>query len=290
MAFFIYILPIYYHFHFTMRNNNFDFLRLLFSLLVIITHSYLVTGLPEHDLLYYITKGQLTFSYLGITGFFIISGYLVFQSLERSKSIFDYYRKRILRIFPAYIVLLFVTCILAYFVYSDGITSYINNQSVYSYFFKNLTLYKYQDTINGTLTGNPINYNINVSLWTLKYEFFFYIILSGFFYFKQKSKLILLSILLAILALSKIFFFNSLIEIGYVLNFGQLVKFGTYFWGGALLAAINIRDFKYKSPMILISTTILILSIVLNLYEILSIFALPIFIILIVSHINKIYK
>ena len=83
------------------HTNNFDFLRLLFAVWVIITHSYPLTGQPEQDLLWKITNGQTAFSYISVRGFFAISGYLIIQSLLRSNNLMDYYWKRILRIFPA---------------------------------------------------------------------------------------------------------------------------------------------------------------------------------------------
>ena len=58
------------------RTNNFDFLRLIFASLVIITHSYALSGATVYDPLARLTQGQMEFSYLGVHGFFIISGYL----------------------------------------------------------------------------------------------------------------------------------------------------------------------------------------------------------------------
>ena len=76
------------------NNNNFDFLRLLFATFVIITHSYPLTGAPEIDWLNQLTEKQLTFSYIGVRGFFIISGYLIFESLIRSETLASYAKKR----------------------------------------------------------------------------------------------------------------------------------------------------------------------------------------------------
>ena len=51
-----------------MHKNNFDFLRLLFAIFVVITHSYAISGIPENDLIAQLTGGQTSFSYLGGTG------------------------------------------------------------------------------------------------------------------------------------------------------------------------------------------------------------------------------
>ena len=105
------------------HTNNFDFLRLLFAVWVIITHSYPLTGQPEQDLLWKITNGQTVFSYISVRGFFAISGYLIIQSLLRSNNLIDYYWKRILRIFPALFVVLLFSTIVCYFAY-NGTTPY----------------------------------------------------------------------------------------------------------------------------------------------------------------------
>jgi peptidoglycan/LPS O-acetylase OafA/YrhL len=126
------------------RKNNFDFIRLLFASFVIITHSYALTGLPENDLLAQTTNGQMLFSWLGVKGFFIISGYLIFQSFERSGNIIDYYWKRLLRLIPGLFVVLLVTLLLAPFVYENPTISYLSNKDVWTYLPRNLLMYKPQ--------------------------------------------------------------------------------------------------------------------------------------------------
>ncbi|MBP6639782.1 MAG: acyltransferase, partial [Bacteroidia bacterium] len=64
-----------------MHKNNFDFLRLIFAIFVIITHLKPLSLRQEGDWLMSLTDDQLCFSYLGVRGFFIISGFLIFQSL-----------------------------------------------------------------------------------------------------------------------------------------------------------------------------------------------------------------
>lgn len=91
-----------------MYKNNFDFLRLIFASLVIVTHSYALLGLVENDLFMQISQ-VYPFSYIAVRGFFVISGYLIFQSLIRSGSLISYFWNRFLRLFPALIVVLFLT-------------------------------------------------------------------------------------------------------------------------------------------------------------------------------------
>ncbi|WP_394759803.1 acyltransferase family protein, partial [Flavobacterium sp.] len=130
------------------RKNNFDFLRLLFAVFVIVTHSYIFSGSKESDYLCFISKCNLTFASLGVQGFFVISGYLIFQSFERSKDIIDYFWKRILRLFPALLFVLLLTIVLIPFVYENKNTPYLFNKDVWTYIPRNITLLKMQYTID----------------------------------------------------------------------------------------------------------------------------------------------
>src|SRR3982074_3309146 len=88
----------------TRQANNFGFLRLLFATLVILAHSpELVDGNRSREILTRIF-GTMPLGEVAVDGFFLISGYLILQSLVNSKSYFEYLSKRVLRIYPGYIV------------------------------------------------------------------------------------------------------------------------------------------------------------------------------------------
>jgi peptidoglycan/LPS O-acetylase OafA/YrhL len=90
--------------------NNFDFLRLFLAALVIYAHSYAIAeGNEDGEVLYRIFGIQLfnlhmTLGTFAVGGFFVISGYLITASWERRKSIGEYFRKRIGRIYPGFVV------------------------------------------------------------------------------------------------------------------------------------------------------------------------------------------
>lgn len=86
------------------RDNNFGFLRIIFSTLVIVSHSSgLIDGNVSREFLAQ-TFGTLTFGEVAVDGFFIISGYLIVKSFVESASIPVYLFKRLLRIVPGYVV------------------------------------------------------------------------------------------------------------------------------------------------------------------------------------------
>jgi len=262
------------------HKNNFDFLRLIFSLFVIITHSYPLTGLPEADWLYQITNGQLSFSYLGVRGFFILSGYLIFQSQLRSKGILDYFWKRGLRLFPGLAVALFMTIVIAYFVYEGGgFQSFISNKNVWTYLPYNLRLIWPQLGINGVFEHNPFPSVINGSIWTIQYEFLCYVLIAIFFFIKRKQ-IIWIGGIFVFFFICRVFFFESLADYRFIMISGDIIEFSVFFFSGSLLAAIKIENFKNQRILAIVSTIILIFSLYFNFFIISRLIFLPIVIII----------
>jgi peptidoglycan/LPS O-acetylase OafA/YrhL len=245
-----------------MHRNNFDFSRLLFAIFVIITHSYSLSGIPEKDWLYSITHGQTSLSYIGVRGFFIISGYLIFQSLERSKTITSYYWKRILRIFPGLFIVLLLTVIFGFVVFEGSFGMYLKTRTMWTYIPNNIVLYRLQNQIEGIFVKNPYPGIINGCLWTLPYEFFFYICISLLFFFKKNIKYILVSILLILLLIARLFYIHEFEKYSYASLDGIYVAdMGAFFMGGAFLSAIKIEKIPYKSFVLI---TLLVLFIILT--------------------------
>ena len=88
------------------KENNFGALRLLFATLVIISHSPALLGSGKEP-----TIGPLTFGSVAVDGFFLVSGFLVTKSFASSRGLISYFKKRVLRIYPGYVIN-FAFCIL----------------------------------------------------------------------------------------------------------------------------------------------------------------------------------
>lgn len=154
------------------RLNNIDFLRLALALLVVFAHSFAVTqGTVEPFLR--LTRGQATGGSIAVDAFFILSGFLITASYERSRSIVSFLKKRIARIYPAFLVLTVVTalCLLPLaggrlegrdWLGKTGlvITSIVRLKDIKSF---------------EAFAGNPFSHVVNASLWTVSYEFLCYL-------------------------------------------------------------------------------------------------------------------
>ncbi|WP_303317378.1 acyltransferase [Flavivirga abyssicola] len=264
------------------KNNNFDFLRFLFAIFVVISHAYPLSGGHESSQwIYQVTNGQIVLARLGLDGFFIISGFFIFQSLQRSKGLLDYFKKRFLRLFPALFIVLLITILLAQFVY-EGVIPFYKNKEVYTYFPNNLSLYNFQAVIKGIFDNNPYH-SINRSLWTIRYEFSLYVALSLLYFFRNNKKVIRILLLICLMTLIIIYnFFLSRFAgssifgmIGY-----EILDLGTFFVCGSLLAAFNFEKVKNKWVLLTV-VLILMASIYFNFYNNTKHIILPIFILLI---------
>lgn len=172
------------------ENNNFNLLRLLAAIGVIITHSYGLLGLRENDALVRISHGLTSFSRLGVYIFFIISGFLVARSLEHSASLKSFFFKRALRIFPALIVVILLAAFVLGPIFTEQtLSSYFSSSSTYRY-FGGISLYLRSDRLPGVFIDNPYPKAINGSLWTLPYEWTCYMLLAGLVPLIKGKKLI----------------------------------------------------------------------------------------------------
>lgn len=267
----------------TAHKNNFDFLRLLFAALVVVHHCYPLSGASEQDPLFYFTGGKVSLTYIGVRGFFIISGYLIFQSLVRSKDLIDYFTKRFLRIYPALIVVLFFTVFACAFAYNGSVVNYFSSIKTWSYAFINITMVKGQSIIPGVFENNPFKQVINGSLWTIAYEMSMYFFVAPLFFLRNHSKkvmLIVVLLMLFVLFIARIFFIEELHQIRIILMMDFWVNFAILFMIGALLSLLEIEKMPYRIPVLLASLIVLILCLPLKNFEYIQYLLLPIVILL----------
>ena len=115
---------------------------------------------------------------IAVKVFFILSGFWVTQSFLKSESIKEYSIKRFKKILPQYwlVVLVFAVGLSAFSVLS--LREYFCNSVFYKYLAANiLTLNFIQPNLPGVFEGLALNGSVNGSLWTIKIEIGFYILL-----------------------------------------------------------------------------------------------------------------
>ncbi len=163
----------------TSRLTFLDGLRGVAILLVVFFHyysnEYLQTSLDEYPFLKVFRYGNM-----GVFLFFLISGFVILMTLEKSISFLNFIKKRYLRLLPAMLTSLV-------FIYS------------YKYFFSDLS-FSFQDSINlisPISLFHPIFFEKIFSLnifpvegvfWTLYLEFLFYVIFGGLFFLLGKKR------------------------------------------------------------------------------------------------------
>ena len=90
------------------RDNNFHLIRHLAALAVVLTHSYaVVTGQYSSEPLVSLLGRSI--GHYAVDVFFVLSGFVVTQSLARNANLTRFAVSRVLRIFPALIVAVLAT-------------------------------------------------------------------------------------------------------------------------------------------------------------------------------------
>ncbi|WP_110931078.1 acyltransferase family protein [Paenibacillus bouchesdurhonensis] len=172
------------------RKNNFDIIRFVAATMVIFSHSYALSGYTEPEAI----GTRDTYGHLGVLIFFVISGFLITQSYLRTENFSVFLKSRVLRIFPALIFVVLLTV----FVLGPAITTlpikdYFSDIATYKY-ISNITLYGINFNLPGVFENNVFAEVVNGSLWTLQYEFTFYLFvgLLGLFGLLNSKRLVFL--------------------------------------------------------------------------------------------------
>lgn len=151
-----------------LSRNNFDLLRLLFAGTVCLAHASQLSGEKQLKWISAVLSSKVA-----IEAFFIVSGFLIFMSYERSSSTRTYISKRVRRIYPAYFVVVML-CALSLWAVSSLDPEHYFSFDWLKYVIANLTFLNFiQPTLPGVFEGNRLS-EVNGALWTLKVEVMFY--------------------------------------------------------------------------------------------------------------------
>ncbi|MGL4882610.1 MAG: acyltransferase family protein [Waterburya sp.] len=165
--------------------NNFDLIRFLLAVVVVIAHtaSFSQTAV-------FLKLEEIFNPKAAVDGFFIISGFLIFMSFERSSSLSSYIKKRSSRILPGYISVIVICAFALFFVSNVNFKEYFNLEFVKYIFFNLLTFNFLQPTLPGVFETHSTS-AINHPLWTIKVEIMFYIVVPFIAYILTKTNKLL---------------------------------------------------------------------------------------------------
>lgn len=213
------------------RRNSLNALRLVLATLVIVSHSWPIGGYG-HDP----GVGDLSLGEWAVAGFFAISGYLITMSRVRSRSLGDYLWRRVLRIYPAFLVVLLVVA----FVFAP-LSVVLSGAGEWTplagldYVWHNLGMRITQMGVDGTLETAAYPGAWNGSLWTLWYEFLCYLVLGVLLSIVPVRRLGVTAVAMTVLCAVAVI---AIVAVGTPsLALLNAVTLGGYFAAGALLYA-----------------------------------------------------
>jgi len=163
-------------------NNNFDILRLILAFLVYFAHWNILTSQQSSNPVFHLSG-------YAVDMFFIVSGFLVFWSFDNDQNIKHFYIKRFFRIFPLYAILIVLQTFF-FIVFSDG-----GFGQIVKYFVCNIVFLNFLSPSVSTIFSSMQVDAINGSLWTLKNEVVFYVLMPLLFRLYKKWRLYFLAML-----------------------------------------------------------------------------------------------
>lgn len=166
------------------RISVLDGFRALSILSVILYHYFSRWAPPLNDVSLYPYGNSFAFfgyGYLGVNFFFVISGYVIFFTLERTDTLKSFWQKRMIRLFPSILFASLLT-LLFFSIFDKGYMfpdSHAFKNMIPSLLFIHPNIFKY-------IFDTDLAY-INGSYWSLWPEIQFYFISSIFFFISRKN-------------------------------------------------------------------------------------------------------
>ena len=232
------------------RLINLDFLRVIAIISVIFYHAKL--NIP------YITFMN---GYLGVDIFFFLSGYLLttIYKIENNKfSIIDFLKKRILRIFPCYLMVCIVVLIFSFFYYLPYPYINIAIEALTSLLFVSNYYYSLTSFNYG---AEPALLKALLHTWTLSLEIQVYLILALLYTIKNKK--LLLNFFLILITISIYLFIERHFNINDKTYYLTELRLWQFLFG-AILAFIPKIDLNKHITLVIFSTVVVLIYYLLN--------------------------
>jgi peptidoglycan/LPS O-acetylase OafA/YrhL len=223
------------------RDNNFNLIRAIAASLVIYSHSFAFklgyqNGFARHDGDFLYDFSHVESGRFAVQVFFAISGFLVAQSWENSKTWRRFVAARVLRIFPGLIAcLLALAFVLGPLATSLPIADYLRDPRVYRFVAIDATLFRIrlEYCLPGVFDGGSGGCALNVPHWTLPWEVMMYVSLGiiAALGFLARRGLVLAGTIAMFVA------FRIAVDVLQIQDWRLLypLSFGCFFYAGTLL-------------------------------------------------------
>lgn len=222
------------------RNNSLNLIRLVLAAMVLFAHSFPLGGLGTGPMV----KGN-SFGTWAVFGFFAISGYLITAS-RFANPLGNYLVKRIVRIFPAFLVCNLVTAFViapfAWWAKGGSLREiFTAPHSPANYVYSNVLLRMNFYDIGSTPAHVPYARAWNGSLWSLYYEFWCYLIIGAIagFALLRRPAAIAVTFVLSVVVWAKIAAVLPYVNGNHQL--WQLLQLLPAFLGGAVVMTVAKR-------------------------------------------------
>ncbi len=173
-----------------MKENNFDLLRLFAAIQVLLVHAntHIMLDSGHSSTGFFAGIFSLLSHIPGVPIFFLISGFLIYMSYERNPNLKEYFANRILRVYPALYVNIFLGMLILF--YFDFVQF---NGELFGWLLAQMSIVQIYNAemFRGFGVGT-----INGVVWTLSVELVFYIVLPFLIYLHNKNKFLIYGLLL----------------------------------------------------------------------------------------------
>ncbi len=274
------------------KNNSFTIMSIICSLLIIFYHCYpLFYGPNSKTDIFTRFCGSETLGGVIVAMFFVVSGFMITTSIKNSRNILQYLKKRIKKIFPPLIFCLIIcACVICPIVSEIPKFTFLKTPSLYlSYIIDNTfliknTVYRIADVFSSV----PYVGAINGSIWTLKHQFFMYILMIPIYliFIKKENKKenykYLCLLLLTITMITYTGYYDKIINwlvktlgfIGIFAESKQLIRLIYYFCIGVFMNLYSDK-IEYSKESIIIAFLISILTFPTKIFTYISLIIIP---------------
>src|SRR6266446_2254428 len=156
------------------RSNNIQLLRFVAASFVVFFHCFALTNHWTDEPLWRMNH-DWNFGALGVQIFFVISGFLVTKSWQQHARLLPFASARVLRIYPALILAVVFTVVLAGASSSLAWPAFLTDPMTRDFAWHTASGWSLRDELPRAFAANPYPRSVNGSLWTLPVELRLYV-------------------------------------------------------------------------------------------------------------------